>query len=512
MIAERPVTEYLGLYLEQPVPGVFRLDRSPLDGSHPLGTGTGSEWRDLMTFVTGELDVRRGARPDPAAPTLEVGTLSVTLLDLGSHSTPQPGNAIILALRDSGDALFTGRITEVTVTESKDSTGRWHTYTALAAVDVVTDVANTMRYGALPDNQQGAESLGSRLTRVLASLPPWVQRHSDLSSSYIPSPDNTFVWLGDLDSGALAEVARWDNPNGDATVYQGGIQMSIPAGATASRVISGLKPGRMYAVQLRSLGMPVAFTYGVDNPSPSHVGQWFQSGHIFTAQSGSAVLRIAGPALPAIFDAIVLSEWPSAPHLLAATVHESNVASYLDKTLATVPNGRWWVDPDNVLRVSSVTRPVSAAFTDTKSPGLHYVDIDRGQSSADVVSQVDILALQRGFDDEGRPVSVERTYSLSDETLAATWGARALAVETFAASDDAALALARALLTKLGKPELRPRSVVWNAQEDVSALPSLDVFSRVTVARDGTTHTLDVAAINHRISARRHMVTLDLIP
>lgn len=514
MIAERPVTEYLRLMANTPAEGVFVLDVSTLDGADTLGAGSGVTRVDILPHLTGEMEVRRGARPDPVAPTLEVGTLSATVLNAPAGQL-HPGQDISLELHD-GRPIFTGRVTSASLAEFRDEQGRWHTHTTILAVDAVADLANVTRHGAVPDNAQGAESIEARVERLLGSVPGWIVPEVDAVGESEVSTTPRVVWAASSTAPA-SEAPNWTVYGGTITPTASELVFNLSSTDYAERSIADLVPGRMYALQLWSGGFYSGHRFSVDG-GLIHQGDeaWLSPGLIFTPKRNVVTLRVHGESFGYRLTELRLVEYTSPAYMLAATNHETDLASYFDKTAASYPTARWWISAANRLRFSVYPVGFNYRFTDAPSgdsSDLHYADIERGYSTSDIVTEVSVTRHARQYDPEnGSYVADDQVTITRDETLAASWGGRASDLETFAASTTDARALAAALIAHLGQPALRPRSLVWNAQENPDALPRLDVFATVLVRRSGVTSYLEIATITHRISARRHMFAVELIP
>lgn len=513
-IIERPTSEHLALFLDQPAPGAIILGTSTLNGPDVLAAGSGYVEVDALCSVTGTVSCRRGGTGEGSALRIEVGTLTATLLDAPS-SLVRPGQRVRLALKgDFIDAsLFTGRVTAISLSEFRDDAGVWHTRTTLSAADAVADLAAVTRYGALVEAGQAVESIPSRLARLIGSAPTWLQIEDpamDLWYLEIPAPNvSTPIWYDGLNNG---EPDRWKAVNGTVDTAPDGYRprFTLDADGTASRTLTGLVPGRLYSLSLQTLGTQLA--YGVDNPRPVYTGDALT----FIAASTSAVITVRGPASAVHLLGLYLGEWDTPTFACASTVFESSLASHLHRTCATAPGLRWIVDVEGRVMWLSANDawPTRHAFSDVETSGLdgtlHYVDIERGYSTADTIIDVRIDATQRAYDDAGTAVSADRSYGYRDAVAAATRGGSSTTRETATASDLDAAYLARPILART--PALSPSVVRWNAAEDVSRLAGMEVADKVSVTRSGTTTLHTLAAITHEITATRHMVTLDLIP
>lgn len=507
-ITERPPADHLRLELEQPAPGVLRLDVDTLDGPAVLGAGTGYAWTDTLASTVGTVSARRGGRAEGGALSVEVGTLTARLLDVASDDV-RVGQRVRLVLAD-GRALFRGTVRTIALTESRDASGAWRTYTTLTATDAVAALVATTRYGAIVEHGHAAEALRARVQRLLGSLPRGIAAEPagpGLGPLAIPA-STTFTTVWAVAHGG-AEAARWSVTAGSVdTAPDGRVRFQLDADGLATRQLTGLVPGRLYEI---ALGLSVDLPYGVDTPRPAR-RPGFPTTLRFIAQGSTATIAIGGPASVAHLDGINLGWWDAPTWACASTVLESSLATHLDRTLATAPGLGWYVSRDNVVswldQSDSVTAQVH--LTDEADPtALHYVDLDRGTSTDELVTDAVIDAAQRGYDDSGTPVSADRTYGYTDAEAAHMWGGSTSTRATLTASDHDAAALAARMLQS--RPRLTPTLVRWNAAEDVAALAQLEITAPVAVTRLGVRTEHRIAALTHEITPTRHIVTLDLM-
>lgn len=124
-------------------------------------------WTELTPSAM-SITAQRGGERDALGTAIEVGTLTVTLLNV-SDPDIRPNAHIRLAHRLTGVTLFTGIIRRVPRTHRRDKiTGRASTVTSIIATDAVQPLANTMRYGADIDGV-AYERWERRIERLMAS-------------------------------------------------------------------------------------------------------------------------------------------------------------------------------------------------------------------------------------------------------------------------------------------------------------------------------------------------------
>jgi hypothetical protein len=167
MIIDRPVITSLDVELAAPSPGLAL-------SAGRLGTGrlnnTPTTWTAYLGAAV-DVSIRRGGQRRGAATTIDVGTLTMTLLNTGDPRTDaavRPNTSIRVRSKATGAALFTGRILDVDmIHRSNKSTGKFDRFVTLTAVDSVTSHANTKRYGAIASD--GFETWEERITRLARS-------------------------------------------------------------------------------------------------------------------------------------------------------------------------------------------------------------------------------------------------------------------------------------------------------------------------------------------------------
>lgn len=283
-VIEKPVINAVRVEIAAPSAG-FMLGRDKL-GTGKLG-GSSVTWTPYLGAAT-ELDIKRGGKRSGVSLSIDVGTLSMTLLNAGNPTTDgavRPNTPIRVVLVATGRPLFTGRLLDVDMTHIFDKeTAQFNTYVGLTAVDGVTDHANTKRYGAIaPAGYETWESRIRRLSmssrapiaapavepaRVVYALP--TANVTDPSSD--PDGWRTYYGPGVPATGSpraafRANATRWNGgfvgAGSAAIVWQESYYVgSNPANdwydpaegrLAVARVVTGLVPGRMYRVRTRAL-------------------------------------------------------------------------------------------------------------------------------------------------------------------------------------------------------------------------------------------------------------------
>lgn len=169
MITEGPVLDLLDVEI-MAAQGGFILGRSRLD-EDDLGDGESElQWTGYLAPAT-SCRIRRGGKIDGLAVSLQVGTISITLLNAGNpedEAEISPNTPIRVRSKVTGDVLYTGVILDADMTDQIDKkSGEVNSYVTVSAVDAVQAHANTTRYGAIADD--GYERWEARISRLSAS-------------------------------------------------------------------------------------------------------------------------------------------------------------------------------------------------------------------------------------------------------------------------------------------------------------------------------------------------------
>lgn len=413
MIREQPVINSLNVELAAPSAGLA-LSTGRL-GADSL-SATATTW---TTYLGSALDVsiRRGGKRQGVSTSIDVGTLTMTLLNVGDPRTDaavRPNTAIRVRSRATGAAIFTGRILDVNMAHQRNKvTGNFDRYITLTAVDSVTAHANTKRYGAIaPNDHETFEQRINRLAlssrapittpaiapaRVLYQLPPggtaaeteagWTNlggaapREQFRANSVFASQTYVGTTLKQVVYRQAYYTGTWSDSSA-LTTY-----LDPAEGALGLvRTVTGLTPGKMY--RLRATALLQLDGFGGDSAGlaanvyrltavgiGSGVSQRLSLGasvgyklpaYEFIATGTSATVGIE---LADRFDAstgrggyiervglgeFVLEEMVTAgSHMLASVAFESSLAEHFDVACASVAGGRWWVNAGGVTQFAA---------------------------------------------------------------------------------------------------------------------------------------------------------------
>jgi len=466
----------------------FLLDESELNTA-TLGTRAAAlEWVPILNRATG-VATRRGASQDSATASIDVGTLSITLLgEVAADLRIRPSTPIRLRDTTAGVTLFTGEVADLSTTHERDLSGGTATTrsrTTIAAVDVVQRVANTMRYGAVvgdtgDDTPRTYETFEQRIDRLLGrtGLPYEVAPNEPVEVKHPP----TRITLGaptfeaisgapDLwtPSGPTVDLSvgtmHW-GPESELVGYTAGCRLldgtHHPGESYVSRPLHNLFPGATYTLTVHNLSGgtgPVALGvvgigYDVRTAATGPASYTFVATHttheVFIGPGNTRTIPgdwpdimpdlpwtpdmdpVTDPAPGLPYMSVSLSElrMPRGQDwMLQNIVYESSLANHLDVATNTV-RGYWWADRDGVIRAMREpgwAEPV-AIFTDAtagRPNAVSYVDIRNSFDTARIVNDVRLNNHGRTLDETGNAVAHDVTISARDETSVATNGARA---------------------------------------------------------------------------------------
>lgn len=147
--------------------------------------------------------IDRGGKRNGATQTVAPGTLTCTLVNAGDPLTPDTGfgegpfgllpfgggpdgiitpNMPIVLRAEIGEgitiqfAIFSGTVNDVAVAYTLDKqTNRYTTHTTITAVDAVSPLVNTTRYGVLIEGGEQSETWAQRVNRLALSAPAGVE-------------------------------------------------------------------------------------------------------------------------------------------------------------------------------------------------------------------------------------------------------------------------------------------------------------------------------------------------
>ena len=547
MIVEQPVIDQLVVEYATAA-DVFRLDLSPLDGPDLLAADDvdAFTWTPILAHAR-SVEITRGIVRDGITLRTEAGRAILELVnDLDPTTNPEVRPNVPLRIRHAaGGLLFTGLLEDVSLEYDK----KGNTYTQIVAVDAVRDVANTPRYGAVNPGAEH-EHIVERFRRLLTSSPvPW-HVAPGLAGPVRETLDyRTFDTVADVDEllDAVDYPGRWEIFGSDV--------FGLPPHAQTAQTnafarLDGLTPGRRYTVVAPMLGFGHSSTGATGesdglhlhvNPSDTPAGDEIATARIDDGPGGPHRLEVAFTAPSASVYVLAYCDYPDyediglfrrpvyltgfqlvehTPTYAPNIVHESDLASHLD-IAATTGRTAWYVDTAGVLQVAPArptAPPVPVAHFADDATGTHgYVGAAAGFDTADLVSSVELANHARTFDaDAGQWIADDRNLGpWVDHTAAATYGQRRATLETTIVDVDEPAAigpaeLAAATLAAHNTVRLSVRSLRWNAAEDYTLTPDLEVWSVVDVTHRGATRPMRILGISHEITPTRWLTTLTL--
>lgn len=463
MIREQPVINSLNVELAAPSTGLA-LSFGRL-GTDKL-SATATTW---TTYLGSALDVsiRRGGKRQGVSTSIDVGTMTMTLLNVGDPRTDaavRPNTSIRVRSKATGAAIFTGRILDVNMAHRRNNvTGKFDRYITLTAVDSVTAHANTKRYGAIaPADHETFEQRISRLAlssrapvatpavtpaRVLYQLPPggtaaeteagWTNLGGATPRAQFRSNSvyATQTFVGTTAKQVVFRQTSYTGTWSDASALT--TYLDPAEGALGLvRTVTGLTPGKMYRLRATALLQLDGFAgdsaglaanvyrltaVGIGSGSSQRLSLGASVGYQlpayeFIATSTSATVGIE---LADRFDAstgrggyiervglgeFVLEEIVTAgSHMLASVAFESSLAEHFDVACASVAGGRWWVDANGVTQFAAGTGVTSFVATFSDVRATGTLEYTGVDTSYDTRNVVNDLTL------------TNRTTGLNDE-------------------------------------------------------------------------------------------------
>lgn len=468
-------------------PDAFYLNESELNTRLLGDADNATEWEPI-TSRANRITTRRGGSQDTISNTLEVGTLTITLVDPPTNRI-RPSTPIRVRSLTDDTALFTGEVADM-FTETRRDVAEFgavsRRFTTITAVDAVRHLANTMRYGAVvggtndDETPRTYETFEQRIERLLRStgLPYQIAPNEPVEVLHPPTVTN----LGGPAPEAVTSLWYASGPNinlhasansGPGFVFGGYTPAGqVPTGTYQpgvdfiARPLTGLVPGATYTITVDrvtgwdqhdvALGI-VGKSWAVSHYTPFGYPPVTYS---FVATATTHDLFI-GPGEPWTVPADVSWVWSVAGDwedttwlaptltvslseqrmpwgqswMLQDIVYESTLANHLDLAVNTI-RGRWFVDRDGVVQASreeGFTLP-AATFSDApagRPATASYVGVSLAFDTQRIVNTVELNNHGRTFDpDTGGPIADDVTYSATDVTSIATNGARVAEVET----------------------------------------------------------------------------------
>lgn len=247
----------------------------------------------------------------------------------------------------------------------------------------------------------------------------------------------------------------------------------------------------------------------------------------FTTETGSAevALDFRGMQVTKVAD-------PNG-YQLQDVAYEASLASHFDLACNSV-GARWWVDKlgtvqfrrqfdltspvltfsdkpnTTALLAGAGTLPGATALPSVTTDKLSYTGLEQAYDTRNLVNTVKLN--QHGYN--------RATGDADDVTLGYTspasvqrWGAHASDIDTSLYNapglDDATARRAREIMSALSNPIYNVNRITWNAQQDLSKLEKLDLFSVVQVEYGDLTQTARVVSLSHKITPTRWEVDID---
>lgn len=298
MIRESPVISFLRVELwtsddYQFIWGVSKWGDNFGDGSPSYG------WEDYTCGVT-QANINRGGIKDVIKNNIDVGTLSMVMKDINPNIDRNLyANAKIRVINTLNDkVLFTGKIADYDLDYSFDkNTGNKITWLTVLAVDAISNVAKTNRFGA---GAVGAsESWEDRIARLAESTQEDIELPVEGAGTVIYSL-YTNIWLGPGGGGGLdfdgwtrfgglaanSQVDVWSPQIGvgyNGLMYGTSVVISynwatpFPVAANTyglKRTITGLTIGKTYRLNARGRFMAYDDTGAVISGATKHVDQY----------------------------------------------------------------------------------------------------------------------------------------------------------------------------------------------------------------------------------------------
>lgn len=484
-----PLLGVLDVEMYLPIPrGYFQLDVSRLDHDRLAPAEGNYGWVPWLGSAR-SVRIRRGAAQDDVTASVEVGTLSLVLVnegEPGSGAGIRPRVPIRARLAgEDGPMLFTGVIVDVDVAYDLDkSTNITTTITTIQAVDAVQAIANTPRYGAVIEDDRSWETWEARIHRYMRSttvpyeIPP---------EGTLVRDEQTTLWADFWDTPRPIppghEATKWHTLTRDGAPIPGapfshGIIFQLPGGTTLTqntvygwRVLTGLIPGRTYRIialghapagtlskfglSLGAQGVGGPFTPLDPLPPPWASNPPYRLEHEFTATDTEHTIGfgITNPQTTdgdpefwthAWMELLTIEvrgvfERPARGPLwvLGSTVYESSLANHLDVACNSV-RAVWWVDATGTVQFVRELdfEPPHAHFSDRVDPydPLHrsYTHISATHDTRATVNNLSLANHGRARDPEtGNWQADDRTYGpFRDATSEATVGPRSARVDT----------------------------------------------------------------------------------
>lgn len=206
---------------------------------------------------------------------------------------------------------------------------------------------------------------------------------------------------------------------------------------------------------------------------------------------------------------------------LRGTVYASSLSNHF--TLACDSIGAYWyINPaGEVVFIQDLPDETpTLEFSDSKLDltALKYVDIATNYDSKNVVNEIDFTnhGTMDDPDNPGTAIADDTLVVVTDETAKASWGANSKSLEinlydTGAYTGRVAMRAAE-ILDEYSTPKRRITMVKWNAQQNIDAIDTIEQYKICNVKLDGKTQKSRIIGIQHDITPKRWIITLNLQP
>lgn len=516
IIVDQPTLDLVAIRAHIPSSMKFVLDKTGLGQTPTLGGGPLDYfWQDILPDAVEDVTINRGVDPETRGAT--PGTLTMRIkATLTGMSYLKPGVKIQAYERSTNTVFFTGKIRSI----SSETLGKpiQTTFVMITATDVVADIANTPRSGAASGYGEW-ETAGNRADRYALTA---LQAGVNLTHSLPKTP--AFNQIETVFSGPASTLAQAQAELTNNWTYLGGTMPDVGAltgggyglrfggWSRMARTFRDLIPGKSYLVAVgpltsKSMNLNVDWITIDNNPvavDPSMYGT--PVAFIAHASTVTITWQVSETLWVEAIGLWTMSDsWRPAPQ--ADTIFDSNLASHLDRLVASAYADAYWIV--NQAGEAEIKRgPALSAATLTVSDDANpsFIDMVETSNTSDTVSSVKMLIARRTFTDTGW-VEETQADTLTDVTIAATFGGRALEVETSCASLPILQNIAAELLTA---PVSTPRQISLNLTRSPEMIQALDLLTPIKIRSNYVTRPARIIGITHTITPTRWMVSLAL--
>lgn len=533
-------------------PGRFQLDSTILGHvARPLADSSGEAWTSLTDDIR-SLSITRGTAPEKLTASPDVGTATITLVNVTAHDI-RPATPI--RITGDGSRLFTGQVFDIRDTEIRKGSAKTpYTITTITATDRVADIANTMRYGAYltpPDEMPwyGFETAAERFTRYLRSTGwQWngpetlVSTWASLTNFSIGTSQGSLTHHKPTTTApAILNYHMFTDPQGSGFELRGvfaSLPASTPLTVTAWARSTGADPvPDINNIPLDASGGWTLLTLHDQITSPAGI----LTITLHPTRTGeNSIVEVAGVTLHRGCPSVEVQN----------IVYESSLANHLDLT-ANTTKGAWWVDKYNVIQVRTCSHTPAndrPYFTDGTIPPIDaikynapisytapvpyiggrpatasYVDLELSYDTANIVNDLTFANHGRAWDEESAAyVADDKCLDAgTNPTSVITYGSRSETLDTaFPVTTPALEGILTALPAQIGEqylqesalPARAPRYMRIYHDPNRDPLPALDLREGFDLTRLGRTYTCTITGIKHDITPDHWHTDYHVIP